>query len=94
MKQRCARDKLLESELWQSGEPFTLQDMRLHLKTSAATVHSALRDLEDVVSKTVTPMPSGGTRTTYRPRTLATEWIKRPLVGKWAMDMGRGYLPR
>jgi len=80
MKTRVnATSKIRESHYWLSGEPFTLQDMRLALGVSASTVQAGLRAMDDLVSKH-TDWANNGGRTVYRRKTLASEWLKRKWV--------------
>ena len=86
-------DKIRASHYWQSGEPFTIQDMRLAIGCKASAVAAALRYMDDEVTKT-TEWLQNGSRTSYRARTLTRDWLKKPLVSPWAMELGRGRLPR
>jgi hypothetical protein len=72
-------DKIQSSHYWLSGEPFTIQDMRLALGVSASTVQGGLRQLDDLVSKH-TDWANNGSKTVYRRKTLASEWLKRKWV--------------
>ena len=86
-------EKIQESHYWLSGEPFTVEEMRRAIKKSAPAVQTALRSLDEQVSKT-THHSNNGSKTFYRRRTLSTEYLRKPWVSEWAMEQGRGYLPR
>lgn len=73
------KDKILASHYWVSGEPFTIQDMRLALSTSAASVAAGLRSLDDWVSKH-TEHTQNGSRTVYQRKSASSEWIRKPWV--------------
>lgn len=94
MKKNNAVDKLLSSPLWLSGEPFTVQDMRLSLGCKASTVLQALRDIGDRVHKT-THGCGNGHRMYYSRRAVKPETAKK-VYGRWVSpewtDTGKGPL--
>jgi len=73
------KDKIEQSHYWLSGEPFSVQDMRLALGMSAASVQAGLRAMDELVSKH-TDYANNGSKTVYQRKTLASEWLKRKWV--------------
>jgi len=73
------KDKIKASHYWLSGEPFTVQDMRLALGVSASSVQAGLRAMDELVSKH-TDYANNGSKTVYRRKTLASEWLRKPWV--------------